>query len=109
MTDLEISKKLALAIGYLPEHIRTLDDETIEVYRPVSDLQLEHPFSYDNRWGGFFYGSWNVIGPIAERYNCFPRDCDQLPNRWESCGPDGEWVYGETPQKAIALAVINAN
>ena len=47
----------------------------------------------------FHYKNWNVIGPIAEKHNCFP-----TRNKF------GSWTLlsgtADTPQKAIALAVI---
>jgi hypothetical protein len=54
----------------------------------------------------FDYRDWNVIGPIAERYDCFPihlRDVWNSRFMWRGTG-----VIADTPQKAIALAVIGA-
>jgi len=56
-------------------------------------------------WRIFDYRDWNVIGPIAEKYDHFPRKSETL----------GWWLphshvggFHDTPQKAIALAVIGA-
>jgi len=91
MTDVEISKALALAIGW-----------------KGSDLILNHKcflycFEGQEFVGVFDYKDWNVIGPIAERYDCFPRRivfdgwCTKHRSDFET-----------SPQKAIALAVIGA-
>jgi hypothetical protein len=90
MTDLEINKALALAIGW-----KELDiyDDTVAVWYGAG--------IYAN-WRIFDYRDWDVIGPIAARYDCFPYQSQ-----------DGKWVtdqfclkYFDTPQKAIAMAVI---
>jgi len=89
MTDIEIDKALALAIGY-----------------KLFDVKFHHDMwavlVYKGSWRVFSHCDWNVIGPIAERYDCFPKkDCR------------GDWVnsryqHTTTPQRAIALAVIGA-
>lgn len=86
MTDLEINKALALAIGW--PFVSIFNDSVW-----VSDDYWLAPFDYRN---------WNVIGPIAERYDCFPTK-----------NTDGLWVMDIwndvpelSPQKAIALVVI---
>ena len=92
MTDLEISKALALAIGWKPEQMRLPATHR-------DGMQLEIATNYGDCWRVFSYRDWNVIGPIAARHNCFPvRITSRL------------WLYknvtADTPQKAIALAVI---
>ena len=92
MNDTEISKRLSLAIGLKPDHIICLD---AHVY---VDITPKSPGSAG--WRIFSHKDWSVAGPIAERYDCFPRK-------------DGGWyVWGlklyDTPQEAIALAVIGA-
>lgn len=93
MNDLEISKQLALAIGWKPEQIIEYEEEEyiglpIVILRPAIKL--------------FSYKFWNVIGPIAERYNAFP--FRQFNGTWfTSLCDEGSC---DTPQKAIALAVI---
>ena len=91
MTDLEISKALALAIGWP------------EVYGWMTD---ECKVKVDKEWVDFDYRDWSVIGPIAEKYDCFPihlRDVWNSRFMWRGTG-----VIADTPQKAIALAVIGA-
>ena len=98
MTDLEISKALALAIGWEESKMQELPAKMLLIY----------PFGIGRGYSAFFdYRDWNVIGPIAERYNVFPymHKVDGVP--------DGKWVVwpditADAPQKAIALAVIGA-
>jgi len=86
MTDLEISKALALAIGWKKDDIAMFSNE-MEVW--------------SGGWRTFDYRDWNVIGPIAERYNFFPQ---RAFYQWQVRG----WTdtLADTTQKAIALAVI---
>ena len=78
MNDLEISKALALAIGWT-----------------------------GGAWKMFDYRDWNVIGPIAERFDAFPKKLASMEGWWADVfGKDAR--FADTPQKAIALAVIGA-
>ena len=87
MTDLEISKALALAIGW--------DDLWVDKHGQLwVGLKSEELHE-----GIFNYRDWNVIGPIAERYESFPY-------KTVSMGWVSKCNYADTPQKAIALAVI---
>ena len=88
MTDLEISKALALAIGWpkMNEYCGIL-------------LVAEY-----GAWRPFDYRDWNVIGPIAERYDCFPYHTYGC--KWTAWS--GDCSEHDTPQKAIAMAVIGA-
>ena len=102
MTDLEISKALALAIGW-PEssmQVSALNNLYLLVADPAS------------RFRAFDYRDWNVISPIAERYDCFPKYLNYVTAYAKWCaqkkiGEGMRWM-AETPQKAIALAVIGA-
>jgi len=103
MTDLEISKALALAIGWKPEQMRSyLLSQTL--YCPCAEAE-----GHDGAGIKFDYRDWNVISPIAAKYNKFP-----YAHRGVKTGLfDGKWVVWpntieDTPQKAIALAVIGA-
>lgn len=92
MTDLEISKALALAIGWP------------KVYEsPTAVWVSADTYDVDSR--PFDYRDWNVIGPIAEKYNAFPY---QLPGRpeWYAGVHQHALVNCSTPQRAIAMAVI---
>ena len=93
MNDLELSRKLALAIGWHPGLIIKAPNE-VRCYRGVKQWG----------WQKFDYRDWNVIGPIAAKYDCFPLRTD-TQGWWAGvfgcCG-----LYADTPQRAIALAVI---
>ncbi len=96
MTDLEIDKALALAIGYKLFDVKFHDDMwAVVVFR--------------GSWRVFSHSDWNVIGPIAEKYYCFPLRL--RGGAWEAISR-GKYKLGfvkaDTPQKAIALAVIGA-
>ena len=98
MTDLEISKQLALAIGWKPEQmIHYKGQDYIGLMMPICGRLMVRLFSYKY---------WVVAGPIAERYNVFPYMHKSLTGV-----PDGKWVVypdtlEDTPHKAIAMAVI---
>lgn len=98
MTDLEIDKALALAIGW-----------------KEADMILDHKakrlcFDGPRLAGVFDYRDWNVIGPIAARYDCFP--WQDYRGNWvtnlnlHTTAP--QYLHTTTPQRAIALAVIGA-
>lgn len=91
MTDLEISKALALAIGWPAEDI-TDNLDPPQVFTPLVG------------WRVFDYRDWDVIGPIAARYDCFPFQL--RVGIW--CTDNFGYHYEATPQKAIAMAVIGA-
>ena len=97
MTDLEISKQLALAIGWSRDCM-ALQTGVVRCYYPKQ-------MAYDSSWRVFDYRDWAVIGPIAEKYDCFPfllRD-----GNWKVFNTKQEmYGYENTPQKAIALAII---
>lgn len=86
MTDLEISKALAVAIGW-PDVDHNLCNICI-----VRD---------GVGWSEFDYRDWNVIGPIAAKFDCFPYQ--NFEEKWTT-----QWgnTIADTPQKAMALAVI---
>lgn len=96
MTDLEISKALALAIGWLESRVSDRTEKEI--------LITEWP-----RIGTcivFDYRDWNVIAPIAEKFDAFPiHDTDTT---WFASLPGWYGKRADTPQKAIALAVIGS-
>jgi len=94
MTDLEISKALALAIGWKKAQMRTKEKR----------LWLRTHGVFSGFWSPFDHRDWNVIGPIAERYNCFP--AKDMYRRWVA--GVYPYTYADTPQKAIAMAVIGA-
>lgn len=93
MTEQKINRKLAVAIGWKPKQIKTFGIAVLLHYN-------------DYYWSRFDFVDWRVIGPIAQRYDCFPKGKDQY-GQWFA----GKYPYGiaDTPQKAIALAVIAAH
>ena len=97
MTDLEISKLLALAIGWPADKVFTLSGAVC-----VRTSIEEYGFG---KWKDFDYRDWNVIGPIAERYDCFPY-LDSM-HKWDVMNLE-RYYSEDTPQKAIALAVIES-
>ena len=109
MIDLEISKALALAIGWKYVSITRAEDRLIVVYTGTPHDRVKSCDGWFNGYRIFDYRDWNVIGPIAQRYDLFPRQYKQHGSRY-----DGYWVtshtyvFADTPQKAIALAVIGA-
>lgn len=94
MNDLEISKALALAIGWKPEQMFIEDGWRLRCYR--NDRQFS--------WQVFDYRDPAVIWPIAAKYNLFPY---KLHTGWEAVRylPD---LKADTPEKAAALAVIRS-
>ena len=100
MTDTEIDKALALAIGWEQTY---LSSQGICVYTGRYFDRVKS----DGRWRDgmrlFSHKDWNVIGPIAEKYMLvvdFGINSVELEN--------SSYVYAYTPQRAIALAVIGA-
>lgn len=109
MTDLEISKTLALLIGWKEKDMCVEGAGHFSQY--AGERQLRINFTADindtmaRHWQRVFdYRDWAVIGPIAERYGLlvnFKINC-----AWR--GSESVGTIGTTPQKAIALAVIGA-
>lgn len=97
MTDLEISKALAIAVGWKSEQIKVLRGASIVCVN-------RDGVGSDWAWPTFDYRDWNVISPIAEKYECFP--IRTKTDEWFANIFDCNGFYADTPQKAIALAVI---
>ena len=102
MTDTEIDRRLALAIGYRPEDVM--------VVRATGQIVVD----YYGIWSLFSHLRWDVVGPIAERYNCFaykfPNAAASLKWMWaaHTFNERGNIrrFFAPTPQRAIALAAI---
>jgi hypothetical protein len=74
MTDLEISKALALAIGHSKAHVSVLGET------PAVWVQTIPRMAWSIRV--FDYRDWDIIGPIAEKFDCFPvQDREPLGRR----------------------------
>ena len=98
-SDLEISKALALAIGWPASKIHTHlygMGYAVSIIQPDMEAVLRI----------FDYRDWNVIGPIAAKYDCFPFLKGSSWCSWSSV--TNKTAVADTPQKAIALAVIGA-
>ena len=114
MNDIEISKALALAIGWKPRKIgqgQFNGVPMIGINEQASNGANSSTF-FDKRAGGwcveFDYRDPTVIWPIAERYNAFPyaiRTKDgKLTGKWNVLTIVDH--IGDTAAKAVALAVI---
>lgn len=102
MNDLEISKALALAIGWNTHDLFYFNNKlvcyTLERHPAGHKVWDYQPFDYRD---------WNVIGPIAAKYDCFPVIAPCHGDEWLSTFMgDSPSAFADTPQKAIALAVI---
>lgn len=97
MTDAEISKALAIAIGWTPEQIRP-DGDAVAVHAAQPWPGLD--------WPTFDYRNTDVIWPIAEQYNSFPIRSED--GSWSVCtGVDyADTYFADTAAKAVAIAVI---
>lgn len=109
MTDNEINMTLALAIGWKPRKIgrgQIYGEPCVGINEQASGGANTDTF-FDKRAGGwcvrFDYRDWNVIGPIATRYDVFPYQTfeQQWASNSSSAGPC--W---STPQECIARTVI---
>lgn len=105
MTDAEISRRLALAIGWASNHI-----ETKWGYGQYVHCYGGESFVMDGcaAWRIFDYRDPAVIWPIAERFDCFPYKVSGSL-KWYAKAPfanTGE--YADTAAKAVALAVIKS-
>lgn len=101
MTDLEINRALALAIGW--------SHKDITHHHFPDRLEVWWVEGWESDWRVFDYKDWTVIGPIAERFDCFPlliqKGKWEAPSRTKNCT---SFTEADTPQKAIALAVIGS-
>ena len=101
MTELEINKALALAIGWPKKRVSDYMTDDFVLITEWPEVGFVRRFDYRD---------WAVIGPIAEKYNAFPLHY-QRQGGWISIATVGDAVneaMSDTPQKAIALAVIGA-
>jgi hypothetical protein len=103
MTPTEISRRLALVIGYAPE------DVCLQEYRDSKVLVRRHSSGW---WWVFDYQDVEVIYPIAEHFKMMPVWL-QLPNTWRNFlflkNRKIRFVDHTDPRTCIALAVIEAS
>ena len=120
MNDIEISKALALAIGWKPRKIgqgQVNGVPMIGINEQASSGANSSTF-FDKRAGGwcveFDYRDPAVIWPIAERYNAFPYLLKSRHKKGFWCIQQavGTAKYKEyiadSAAKAVAIAVIGA-
>lgn len=91
MNDLEISKALALAIGW----------KLISVYVLRGGVYID----VNGKLKRFDYCDEVIAFRVAERFDCFPTSTTKV-GQWYAYTPGTSGVVENTPQKAIALAVI---
>ena len=113
MTNQEIDKRLALAIGYTADRVRCLQsfnpgNDFVQVLN--DDSRCDGPTRYEG-WQRFDHTDPAVIWPIAERFKCFPQRMVDLRTKKEvwfsQC--DRASIVGAAdynPATASALAVI---
>lgn len=105
MTDAEISRRLALAIGWEPHNVTTQWGKGT-----FAHCFGGIPFVQDGgaAWRIFDYRDPAVIWPIAERFDCFPTLYPTT--KWAAWipGPAEYTGTADTAAKAVALAVIKA-
>ncbi len=94
MTDLEIDRRLALAIGWKKK----------DVFDSFGFVMVWCESIYAHQ--RFSHKDWNVIGPIAQAFNAFPHLGYSGKWRAEAFPPYGNGQYADCPQTAIAMAVI---
>ena len=105
MTDVEISRRLALAIGYTPKDVMLNLSGGISVQRSESPQGYAVP-----GWYSFDYRDGETIWPIAEAYNCFPQKM-RAADLWSApvlgnLYPRMNYEFADTAAKVVALAVI---
>ena len=97
LTDLEINKRLALAIGWKePQMQDGAFNCALLICVEVATL------SSHAHWRRFDYRDPAVIWPIAERYDAFPIKTE---SSWWAITSEAS-VISDTAAKAVALAVI---
>lgn len=114
MTDIQISRALALAIGWKPHQM----NGTTGFVAPVLFLCVA-PATLTKQavWRMFDYRMPDCIWPIAERYFAFP--CQYVDNygrcvAWEASvyiektSKNVSLVKADTAAKAVAMAVIGS-
>lgn len=101
MTDAEISRRLAVAIGW-PRVVTAVATNTVLVSESVGS---------PGSWRKFDYRDPDVIWPIAKIYKV--EHIGSVDRRafcsWTGSGKPYGTASAETVHKAIALAVINAH
>lgn len=111
-SDAEISRRLALAIGWSGDQ----EDPDVAIFFEWREGDAECKVWFLGGWVRFDYRDPAVYAPIAERFNAFPQKMRLGPLWAAPVTPDGKrpeypllrWEYADTAAKAVALAVIRA-
>jgi hypothetical protein len=105
MTEAEISRRLALAIGWQDDDE---DPDVILMNRLWNSEETKCYVWFNDLWVEFDYRDPAVIWPIAERFNAFPV---VVNGNWWMAYFGNTVIYSEsdTAAKAVALAVIKAH
>jgi len=98
MTDAEISRTLALAIGWKKSDIVDYPGQDYVGIRTKILAPCVRLFSYKFP---------TVIWPIAERFNCFPIRVEAGWIAWSGVRYYAANIATDAAAKAVALAVIN--
>lgn len=108
MTPTDINRRLALAIGYVPEDVEIRADSIIFVARNAEWFGSS-PIRY---WKAFDYHHPGTIYPIAERYRLMPQwntfSCKWTIFRQAPAGRNPMSIANTCPRACVALAVIEA-
>jgi hypothetical protein len=107
MTNQEIDYALALAIGYPADRVRywPLDSSLAFVQVWNSSLRGDGPMPFGG-WQRFNHTDPAVIWPVAERFDCFPRQSSLSEPDWWTVLKDGACADSNCAATATALAVI---
>lgn len=106
-SDAEISRRLALAIGWKEDQ----EDPDVVVFSEDYGRNSWCAVWFDSEWRTFDYRDPAVYAPIAERFNCFPTFGGSI---WfaavkKDIHPVNRIaLQADTAAKAVALAVIKA-
>lgn len=91
MNDAEISRRLALAIGWKESDIVDYTSYGYVGIRTIPPVLRMFSYKFPS-----------VIWPIAERFDCFPA---KIGEEWRA-GSGSCYMNADTAAKAVALAVI---
>lgn len=107
LNDIQISYKLAIAIGW---RATSCDEDPYPDVLVFDDSPKATPYCavwFESYWRKFDYRDPAVLWPIAAKFDCFPRlHSGRYEGRWEAYLEGSGWFYEDTPEKAVAFAVI---
>lgn len=109
LNDVELSYKLATAIGWRvgESTCGETPDHDVAILDVNANRQPYCAVWFGDEWRKFDYRDPAVIWPIAAKFDCFPRlHSGRYDGRWEAYLEGSGWFYEDTPEKAVAFAVI---